>query len=498
MASLNSINKCGAPDWLGMQANSQPNNPFLLYKNSAYTFQQVNLLVSKVCQLWILRRDSADTAPFGILATDPLLTCLLVLTAVRLDRPVVVLNQRLSDTQLQDQCSLLNLRLVFVDSNEPLQHDRSLGVGCVKSQVSISAFSCLSDGCAAVSSKAFQGDLRALQGFVFTSGTTGVHKAVQLTFANHYWSAVGSAYRLGYSTDDRWLHCMPFSHVGGLALLFRALLFGFSLQLVNKFSVEEVLNTILHGNATLASFVPTMLIRLLDSNLCIRNQPVPFRFALVGGSKVPAALLEKCKSQGIEIVPSYGMTETCTHIASAYPHGANANTGEGVPLPFVQISIRKVAGQDMPGQATGEIWVRGPQVSQEQTDSQGWLQTGDYGYFDMEGRLHVLGRSQDVFQIGGETVDSSNTLSVLRLFPGVQDCWVVGLPDREWGHELIALIVPHIGAQIHVDDLKMHCRERLSALQTPKVFLMAKAIPRSLSGKVLRDQARALVETGKL
>ncbi len=104
------------------------------------------------------------------------------------------------------------------------------------------------------------------KGLSLLRGQPGPHKAIPLTFANHYWSATASAYRLGYAKSDCWLHCMPLCHVGGLALLFRCLLFGFSLHLSSEFDIEEIKGAILERRITIASFVPTMLVRLLDAD----------------------------------------------------------------------------------------------------------------------------------------------------------------------------------------------------------------------------------------
>ena len=347
-----------APDWLGLRSNSHPDYPFLLYKTLTYTFRQVDLLTNKVGQQMFSSGNPGESPTAGILVTDPLLTCLLVLAAVRFNRPAVVLNHKLSDRQLQDQCSILNLRQIFVNSRESSQIGRNLGFKCSKKLVSTPAVSQLPKCGKQISCNTMRGDMNKLQGYVFTSGTTGAHKATPLTFANHFWSATASAYRLGYSLEDCWLHCMPLSHVGGLSLLFRSLLFGFGLHLIAGFNINEILESVLRGRVTLASFVPTMLVRLLESNLCVRGSSVPFRFALLGGAKVPAALLEKSQSQGIEVIASYGMTETCSHISSVFPQGTKGQKGVGLPLPFAQITIRGDDLLELPAHIRGEIWVK--------------------------------------------------------------------------------------------------------------------------------------------
>ncbi len=464
------------------------------YKARSYTFRLVHQLTDNLCQQLAHGRASAASAPMGILVSDPLLTCLLVLAAARHDWPAVVLSERLPDQQLQDQCALLNLKLVVVSDREPVQICRNLGPGCGKTVVSELEPSLLPGRAKDSSDLSLRGDLHTLQGYVFSSGTTGRHKAIPLTFANLFWSATASAYRLGYTQDDCWLHCMPLSHVGGLSLLFRALLFGFGLHLTAGFNTEEVKRLILSGKVTMVSLVPTMLVRLLDANLRIQRETSSFRFALIGGAKVSPALRARSQQQGITIIPSFGMTETCSHITAVVPERPGQDAGEGPPLLFAQASVRGADLVELPAGQNGEVWIKGPQVSQARTDPDGWLQTGDWGYLDRQGHLHVQERSQDVYNIGGEKVSSAQARALVAQFPGVQDCWVLAIPDREWGWRLVALVVPEPGAQFTQDDLMVHCRQSLSAVHAPQMFRFVEAIPRSPTGKVLRRQARELAE----
>ncbi len=483
-----------APDWLAYRARSHPDHLFLRYQTKPYTFRLVSQLTCHLGQQLKKSGVGAQSAPVGILVSDPLLTCLLVLAAARHNWPVVVLNERLPDRQLQDQCALLHLERIAVSEREPAQICRQLGANCTKTIVSVPPESHLPDSTRELSDFSMRGNLHALQGYVFSSGTTGRPKAIPLTFANHFWSAAASAYRLGYTHSDYWLHCLPLSHVGGLTLLFRSLLFGFGLHLTAGFHTAEVKDVILRGDVTLASWVPTMLVRLLDANLYIRDESSSFRFALIGGAKVSTALWARSQRHGIRIIPSFGMTETCSHVTAMAPETQERGEGEGPPLPFVQISIRGSDHRALSARQRGEIWIKGPQVAQGSTGPDGWLQTGDLGYLDPRGHLHVLERSQDVYNIGGEKVSSVQARTIVAQFPGVQDCWVLAVPDKEWGWRLVALVVPRPNARFTQDDLVRHCRRSLSVVHAPQAVRFVDAIPRSPTGKVLRKQVQALAE----
>jgi o-succinylbenzoate---CoA ligase len=305
-------------------------------------------------------------------------------------------------------------------------------------------------------------DPEAIHSVIHTSGTTGEPNPVELTFGNHAASAAASAGALGVDPDDRWLCPLPLHHVGGLGVLVRCAVNHTTAVLHERFEAERVKATLEAGEVTLASLVPTMLVRLREAGL---RQAPNLRAIALGGGPIPAGLLEWAADAGIPVTPVYGMTETCSQVVAGSP---------GRPLEGVELQIG-------PG---GEILVRGPMVAAKELASDGWLHTGDLGRLDDHGRLHVEGRLKDLIVTGGENVAPLEVEQVLLAHPSVADAAVTGRPDPEWGEAIAAFVVPR--ERVDPEELRTWCRERLAPYKVPKEIVPVEALPRSPGGKLLR------------
>ena len=290
------------------------------------------------------------------------------------------------------------------------------------------------------------------QSIVFTSGTTADPRPIELSRANHEASARALGERLGLGADDRWLACMPLHHVGGLAIVHRAAMFGSTLVLHERFDAERVQAELAGGGITHVSLVPTMLARLAPL------EAPTLRALLLGGGPIPAEQL----GSGLPLVPTYGMTETASAVATGTP---------GEPLPGVDLRIAE----------DGEILVRGPMVA---TD--GWLATGDLGRLDERGRLTVEGRKSDTVITGGENVAPRRVEAVLEEHPGVVEAGVAGRPDPEWGEAVTAFVV----GETTENELLAHARGRLAPHEVPKSVVFVDALPRNPAGKLIRRSLR--------
>jgi O-succinylbenzoic acid--CoA ligase len=307
-------------------------------------------------------------------------------------------------------------------------------------------------------------DPEAVHTVIRTSGTTGLPKAVELTYANHLASAIASADALGVEPDDRWLCPLPLHHVGGLNVLIRSVINRTAVVLHERFDADRVRATLEAGEVTLASLVPTMLARLRAAGL---RQAPGLRAIALGGGPIPAGLLDWARETGIPVVPVYGMTETCSQVVAGSP---------GRLLRGVELEIA----------ADGEILVRGPMVAREAVAEDGWLHTGDLGRLDGDGRLHVLGRLKELIVTGGENVAPLEVEQALLAHPAVADAGVAGLPDTDWGEAVTAFVVLREAAT--PEELRAWCRERLEPFKVPKAIHAVGRLPRNSGGKLLRDR----------
>jgi O-succinylbenzoic acid--CoA ligase len=302
-----------------------------------------------------------------------------------------------------------------------------------------------------------------------TSGTTSAPKPVVLHHSNFLASALGSAVALGLDPGERWLCPMPLTHVGGLSIPIRSAIYATTAILHGRFDTAAVLAELMDcgRRITLVSLVPTMLARLLDAGL---KRPPTLRWALLGGGPITPALLQRAQQAGVPVAPSYGMTETCSQIATF-----------GWPLPGVELRLDGSAH---------EVIVRGPIVAPAATGADGWLHTGDLGRFDDRGRLEIIGRKADTIITGGENVAPAEVEAILLEHPAVADAGVFARADPEWGEAVIAAVVLRDGAAVDPQALREHCAAGLAPFKVPKAIELTAELPRTASGKLLRRALR--------
>lgn len=299
---------------------------------------------------------------------------------------------------------------------------------------------------------------------MFTSGTTAGPKPVTLSYDNWLWNALGSAVALGLDPAERWLCPMPLAHVGGLSIQLRSAIYATTVLLHDRFETERVLAALMDPDerVTLVSLVPTMLARLLDAGLC---RPPTLRRVLLGGGPIAPALLDRAGAAALPVSPSFGMTETCSQVAT-----------DGFALLGSELRIGN----------GGELLVRGRAVSAGALAQDGWLHTGDLAELDDRGRLTIVGRQAETIVSGGENVAPAEVEAALLEHPAVVDVAVLGRLDPEWGEVVVAQVVLRAGAG--ADDLRMHCAARLAPFKVPKRYEVVDELPRGATGKLLRRE----------
>jgi o-succinylbenzoate---CoA ligase len=311
---------------------------------------------------------------------------------------------------------------------------------------------------------------------VMTSGSTGTPDPVGLTYGNFLWSAVASAFNIGVEPEDRWLCCLPLSHIAGLGIVMRSVIYGTTAVVHDGFDVDRVAATLERDEITVVSLVTTMLTRLLEVGADLSGP----RAILIGGGPVPEDPLEEALGRGATVVQTYGLTETCSQVTTLTPADARRKLGSaGRPLLTTHLRIQE-----------GEILVQGPTVAPGRADADGWLHTGDLGRIDEEGFLYVDDRIDDMIVTGGENVVPAEVEKVLLRHPEVADAAVVGREDPEWQQAVTAIVVLREGSQASPDDLRRHCAESLAGFKVPKRVELAAALPRTPSGKLMRRALR--------
>ena len=272
-----------------------------------------------------------------------------------------------------------------------------------------------------------------------TSGSTGEPKQVELTAACLRASARGTASVIG---EGRWWLQLPVTHIAGLQVVMRS---GFAPSLEAD-------------GCDFTSLVPTQLVRMLDDPRLLR-----LRAVLLGGAAAPPALLAAARDKGINVVTTYGMSET-----------SGGCVYDGVPLPGVSVD------------ATERIVLTGPVVARGYRFGPsfgGRFETSDLGTL-VDGRLEVLGRADDVINSGGEKIAPLPVEQALAEHPSVVDVAVVGRPDPEWGARVVACVV--LRGPLTLDEARAWVGARVSRVAAPRELDVRDALPLLPGGKVDR------------
>jgi O-succinylbenzoic acid--CoA ligase len=421
----------------------------------------------------------------------------LVHAVMRLGAVLVPLDRRLTAGELGDRVRVADLTVLVCDAETEERADEAAGAVPVVSvdEPESDAVERLDDWSPkAVAPATWERDTTLA--LVFTSGTTGAPKAVQVTMGNVLSSAVASAFRLGVVPEDRWLAALPLCHMGGLAPLYRCTLYGTTVVLREEFEPGETADDIGTHDVTGVSLVPTMLERMLDSRGTLSGS---LRFVLLGGAPASEELVRRCRDYSVPVHPTYGMTETASQIATALPEESFDHPGTvGRPLLWTELTVVDEEGSPLDPGERGEFVVSGPTVTpgyyanEEATaaafGSHG-LHTGDVGYVDEAGRVYVLNRLDDRIVTGGENVDPGEVAEALRAHPAVETAAVVGLPDETWGERVGTLVIP-VAADLTTEGLEAHARSRLADYKIPRTIAFGDELPRTVSGTVDRETIR--------
>ena len=299
------------PHWLTKQADLAPNKLALeIDEEISLTFKELYNKSKQIAQkLNNLNINPKDR--IAILSTNSLDMLMTIHALSYLDAIVVLLNTRLTSSELNYQ--IKNSEATLLITTEELCQEKKLETNKVKTFTEIKELKQNVDKPLNESV-----NLNDIWTIMYTSGTTGLPKAVGHTYGNHWWSAISSGLNLGIHADDKWLSPLPMYHVGGLSVFIKSIIYGMSVYLLPHYNKERLSNVLHEKEITIASLVTLMLADYLDS-LEGQTSPAKLRAILLGGGSVPETLLNKAKDKKTPLFQSYGMTETSSQIATLSP-----------------------------------------------------------------------------------------------------------------------------------------------------------------------------------
>lgn len=334
----------------------------------------------------------------------------------------------------------------------------------------------------------------------YTSGTTGLSKGSMITHGNLRSNIQTLIQVWGWTEDETLLLTLPLFHIHGLGLgVHGVLTTGCTCILKPRFQAEEVLEILSRGEATLFMGVPTMYYRMAVVEDPGRFDLSRVRLFISGSAPLAPALFEKFKALYChEILERYGLTETIMNTSNPL-EGKRKPGSVGLPLPGIE--VRVVGDYDVflgPGRE-GEVVVKGPNVckgylnrpdANEDSFVKGYFRTGDLGYFDEDGYLHLVGRKSELIISGGYNVYPKEVEQILLTHPDVNEVAVAGREDPELGEKVWAFVVPKPGKSPEYSEVKSFLQGKVAGFKIPKGLTLISKLPRNAMGKVQRSKLK--------
>ncbi|HUC05701.1 MAG TPA: long-chain-fatty-acid--CoA ligase [Acidimicrobiales bacterium] len=351
---------------------------------------------------------------------------------------------------------------------------------------------------------------------LYTSGTTGLPKGVMLSNANLATAVSEAGTTFSIKPDTVSLVAMPLFHIGGSGWALCAMSRGGRSIVLRDMDPDVLLKLIEQEGITEMFVVPAVLMALLATPALSSTDLSSLRRIFYGASPISEDVLVKCLSTfGCAFCQVYGMTETTGAITSLAPEdhdpdGPRRGLLRSAGRPHATVALRIVdpeTGDDVPVGEVGEVWTRSkynmagywnkPEETAATVSAQGWLRTGDAGYFDAEGYVYLHDRIKDMIVSGAENVYPAEVENVLLSHPSVYDAAVIGVPDERWGETVKAIVVAAPGVTLDAADVISFCRDRLAHYKCPTSVDTVEALPRNPSGKILKRELRAPYWVGR-
>ncbi len=340
---------------------------------------------------------------------------------------------------------------------------------------------------------------------LYTSGTTGKPKGVVLSYRMILANVLNFSVPTRITQDTVFLCALPTFHTGGLNVysnpVFHA---GGTVITMGDFDAETAVRILQTHPLGVTHFFGTPThYQMMAETAAFKTGTFPTLVNCgMGGAGLTGPLIRQWLDKGVPIQPTYGMTEIGPGILTTDLHRVREKIGtSGRPSLHMELIIGDAQGRELPPGAIGEMLVRGPVVmsgywrnaeATRQAFLGDWFKTGDLAYRDEEGFVYIVDRSKEMYISGGENVYPAEIERAILEMPGVCLCGVVGVADARWGEAGAAYVTAREGVRLDPEDIRAHCAQKLARYKLPKYIRILAEIPLTSSGKVDKNQLRAM------
>lgn len=492
------------------QAAAQGDKTALVYKDRTTSYGALSGLSNRVAQQ-LLSADIKPHARVAFMGANSDLYFQLLFGLQKTRGVLVGVNSRLAGPEVAYVLNDAQAEMVFVGKDfVPLIEDILADCPSVKQVIAMDgghdewpAFETWRDGGADEHPKLdYQPDDDFIQ--LYTSGTTGHPKGVQLTNENMGSALAQADDWAGWDADEHVLLCMPLFHIAGVNVGLIGLVNGTKVTVLPEVDPTEILRLIEAEKVSILFMVPAVILFVMQQPNIGEADVSSVRQVIYGASPIAEELLVQAAAKfKCDFVQVYGLTETTGCGTNLKPDdhdpARNKLRSCGKPNTGVEVRIVDEAGNDVPQGEVGEIIMRAksnmkgywakPEATADAVRD-GWFYSGDAGFLDDEGYVFIHDRVKDMIVSGGENVYPAEVENALYAHPQIADVAVIGVPDEKWGEAVKACVVPEAGATLDPEEIIAFARERIAGYKLPKSVDFVEALPRNPSGKILRRELR--------
>ena len=494
---------------LDIMARRQPHKTAVVSKDEEITFAELNRRVHAQAA-HLQKEDVRQGDRVGILLPNSTAIPLSYFATQKIGAVTVILDARLKGKELQAVLKDADLKLLIVHAQlfseieEAFKAMAAIPLWVVGGQGERSFEKRLSAPADAISSPRLISADDAL--ILYTSGTTGEPKGVVLSYQNlaQYPQVMRN---MGITDGSTIRGCiLPMSHIVGPVVCNELAERGYTLVIFDQINPVTLLEGIQKYRVTVFESVPIVFQLVLGVKNLSSYDTSSVKVAAMMGTSIPLPLLNAFQTAQphIKVIQGYGLTETSPMITLVEPDRAQEKLGSiGRAVPGVEIKIVDENGKELGNEEPGEIITRGPHVMKgyfRRPDAtaarirEGWLYTGDVGKRDRDGYFYHLGRRDDMIITGGLNVYPAEVENLIYTYPGVQEAIVFAIPDIKRGHVIGAAVVARGGAHLVEKELLTFLRANLANFKVPDKIVLRESLPRTSSGKTVRDAAALLTD----